>query len=118
MSAGTLSNGVDDFTPELRLGFQSDNESQNVEHKHLDGVLGYSLRPDEPRSGTLNLFFTDAASAAACRVALTQPNVWTWVDGGVDETNMTFVRKGALSTIQQDARLRWVLELGYREVPT
>lgn len=116
MAAGTLSNGADDFTPELRLGFQSDNESQNYEHKHLDGSMGHTLRPDEPRSGSLHLFFTTAAAAAACRAALVLPAVWTWVDDSVEETDLTFVRHGILGTVQQDARLRWVLEVGYREV--
>lgn len=116
MVAGILSNGVADFTPELRLGFESDNDSQNVEHKHLDGSFGHSLRPDEPRSGSLSLFFTTAPAAEACRAALALPAVWTWVDDGVDETNMTFVRRGRLGAVQQDARLRWVLDVGFREV--
>jgi hypothetical protein len=116
MTAGTLSNGVDDFTPELRLGFESANESQNIEHKHLDGSMGHTLRADEPRSGTLRLFFTTAAAAATCRTALVQPAVWTWVDASVEETDLTFVRHGNLGTVQQDARLRWVLDVGFREV--
>lgn len=116
MSDGTLSNGVDDFTPELRLGFESDNESQNIEHAHLDGSLGSTLRPDEPRAGTLRLFFPTAAEADACRAALAEPAVWTWTDAGVDEVSMTFVRTKGMRAVQQTARLRWVLEVGYREV--
>jgi hypothetical protein len=116
MTAGLLSNGVDEFAPELRLGFESDNESQNIEHNHLDGSMGHTLRPDEPRSGTLRLFFTSASEANACREALALPGVWTWTDAGVDEVNMTFVRSRGLRAVQQAARLRWVLEVGYREV--
>lgn len=113
----TLSNGSDTFAATIRVGYASSNDSQTVLHRNLDGSISVSLRADLPRSGDLPLLFDDVADAHACRAALTLPAVWTLEDD-LTEVEMTFVRSGRLSAVQQEDRSLWLLEVGYQEVET
>lgn len=112
-----ITNGSSTITPWGRgILRTSANEAQNIFATDIDGNLVVTLRPDARRSGTLPLFFESASEADAARTALaTYVGAWTLTDD-VPELNMTFVRSGPLATVQQDARKRWVLEVGFQEV--
>ena len=112
----SLSNGVDTITPDLILGFESSNDSGTVVHRKLDGTVDVSIAADSPRDGDLRLFFAAEADAKAARELLIQPTVWTLTAEIDTADGMTFVRQGTMSAVQQDARLRWVLTVGYQEI--
>lgn len=112
----TFTRGADSFSPWDRIGFESRQDAATVSHKHLDGSVGYDLAPDLPQEGTLKLLFLSAAEVEAARLLLIHPGPWVVADD-TDGVSMTIVRKGPLGKVQQDARLRWMLELGWAEVP-
>jgi hypothetical protein len=113
----TLSNGTDTIAPWDRLGFEARNAGGAIVHRRLDGVVDVSLAPDSPRAGSLVLGFLDADTAEAARQLLIQPAVWTVSDpvGAVD--GMRFVRVDELEQAQQDDRRKWILTVGFQEVP-
>jgi hypothetical protein len=115
--AVTLTKGLTELTPTLRLVYAAENESRSSFHDIVgqDDGPDVSLAADAPRTGTIDLFWSAAADAEAARVALLAPGVWTLADD-VDLVSMTFVRRGRMSIEQQDARLRWVLRVGFQEV--
>jgi len=105
------------FTPALVLDYATDRESRNVKHDILDRAdFDFTLRPDAPRSGTLNLFFTDEASAFACEDGHSRSAVFTLTDTTIPSANMKYVRDGRLSRNIEEGTTRWVVQIGYQEV--
>lgn len=112
----SLTNGVDTIEPDLILGFESSNDSGTVVHRKLDGSVDVSISDDTPREGELRFFFIDESDAEAARQLLAVAAVWT-LTAEIDTASMTFVRAGRLSASQQESRLRWILNVGYQEIP-
>lgn len=100
------------------LGYRTSQSAGNIEHDRVDGGLSYTLRPDGPRSGSLRLLFWTATTAADARDKFALPGVWALVDTVNPTENISFIRFGNLGAEQQDARRRWVLDVGFRQVPT
>lgn len=110
-----LTRGANTITAKARIGYEAEQESRTVAHGVLNGPTSYSLRPDGPRTGDLELLFWNAADAEAARVLLAQPGTWDLADD-VTEIEMNFVRYGRLRIIQQANRARWILRVGFIEV--
>lgn len=114
----TISNtaGTTILVADLRLGYDGvSTESRNIVHTTLSGTA-VTLRDDTPRRGRLSLFFALESDAWAAFDALAVADVWELVDD-VTAVDMRFVRDASMSPIQQDNRARWVLEVGFQEVP-
>lgn len=114
----TITRSTDDATiaPELVLDqFESSDELGTIVHEILGRETpDITLRPAAPRSGTLRLLFTDAASAEAARKFHRAPAVFSaastlsWVPAA-------YVPSGAIRTAQQSTG-RWLLEVPFVEV--
>jgi hypothetical protein len=111
----TFTRGAEEFSPWDRIGFEAEQDAGTLLHKNLNGPPGYTLAADGPRTGTWALFFESAAEAEAARLLLVEPGAWVVVDD-VAGVSMTIVRYGLMSQVQQDARLRWMLNVGFAEV--
>lgn len=103
---------------DLRLGYEGIGvDARTIVHDTFAEEPAVTLRPDTLRRGTLTLFFILATDAWAAFTALRAPEVWDLVDD-LAPVQMRFVRSGAMRPVQQDNRARWVLEVGFAEVPT
>jgi hypothetical protein len=98
------------------LGYDVSQASRNMVHQLIDGTVAATLLPSSTRQGTLRLFFTDAASAENARKQLAIAGTWALVDTAQTQEGMTFVLDGMLRKVQADNRLRWTVEVPYREL--
>lgn len=107
--------GLTILAADLRLGYDGISaDARTIVHQTLTGVA-VTLREDTLRSGSLSLFFILEAAAWAAFSALRTADIWDLADD-IAGVEMRFVRAGAMRPIQQDARARWVLEVGFQEV--
>lgn len=113
----TLNNGTDTITPTLVTGFQATNSSRTIIHPIILGGIDVSILDDDPRAGSLELFFDTEADAEAARVLLAVAAVWTLTDPDVAAVGMTFVREGSMRIqLNPETRTRWTLDVGFQEV--
>lgn len=114
----SISNGTTTIVPDLILGYDVSTESNNILHRIIGRTSpDVSLRADSLRTGELRLFFQNRTSAFAARTLHTAASVFTLVDAGMPELNMTYVRRGAMTiTLDPETRQRWILTIGFDEV--
>jgi hypothetical protein len=119
--ATTISDGTTTIAPELVLGYETSQAGGNLIH----AVLGrrdpdVTLREAGLRAGTLQLFFLTEVEAEACRVLHSAAAVFAYTADDNTTTSMNYVvDPGGISTKLDDStRRRWVVSVGYQEVPT
>lgn len=115
----TLTRGATTLTPFDVLGWDSTRESRTVLHQPIDNpVPEVTGRPAAPRSGTLRLFFVSLDDAQAAEDAHAQPGPWLLVDPDGWFRTMRYVVTGPvrLASTSDDGD-RWLVEVGYQEVP-
>lgn len=113
-----ITRGAVTITPLLVDGYEATSESTTIVHQLVDGTIAVTLRPDRPRSGSLNMLFPDATTAKEAfdlhalggMFELTDPDIAIVV-------NMSYVRVGAMSLrLDPESRRLWTLAVGYQEV--
>lgn len=104
------------WSPQLVQGYDVAQASRNIVHQLMDGAVAATLLPASGRQGTLRLFFLDAASAENARKTLAGAGTWTYADTDQAQESMTFVVDGQVRKYQSDNRLRWSVEVPYREL--
>lgn len=116
LNTATISDGTTDTEPLLVQGYDFERSNRTVFHQ----VPGSSstdatLFPIAPRSGTMTLVYTTAATGLAAEELLKQPATFTLVDTDVPSANMDFLVEG-LRLTQDGTRTLWMLAVGFREV--
>lgn len=109
-------NPADVLSPQLVLGYDVAQASRNIVHQLIDGPVAATLLPASTRQGTLKLFFIDAATADTARIAHTAATAWDLADTDQPQEATRYVVDGQVRKYQTDNRLRWVLEVPYREL--
>jgi hypothetical protein len=115
----TLTRGATTLTPFDVLGWDSTREARTVLHQPIDNpVPEVTAREAAPRSGTLRLFFAEQVDAVAAEDAHALPGPWllTDPDGGYRPMRYVVVGPVRLSSTSDDGS-RWIVEVGYQEVP-
>jgi hypothetical protein len=113
----SITNGVVTIEPELVLGYETTQEAGNVVHEIIGrGDPDVTLRPARSRSGTLALFFLTEADAETARNSLATGDVWD-LAAELTTIAMSFVVSGDIMVrLDPETRLRWLVNVGYREV--
>lgn len=115
----TISDGTTTITPRLVLGYETSRAGQTVFHDVIGKASpDASLAPLASRAGTLQLFFEDETSAAACVALHAGPATFTYTDSDHPTASMRYaVSEAGLSVLlDPDTRRRWIVKVGYREV--
>lgn len=122
-AAGQSQSQLRDWNPDdvvapvqLASGYDVTQQSRNVAHRLIDGVTVAALLPAETRTGTLRLFFDNAADAEAARALHAQATTFRYVDTDQPQENMTYVTAGPVRKYQTEGRLRWIMEVPYVEL--
>lgn len=103
-------------SPTLVLGYQTARESQNVVHDIIGGGIAVTLIRPRPRSGTLELFFTDEAAAFAALELHARETSFTLSDTDRPRIGMTYVVDGATNMRLTEDRKRWEVSVDFQEV--
>ena len=113
----TITKGATTITPTLVLRNATSAMVGTITHKLIRGGTSYSLRSAEPRTGTLDLFFLDAAAAWACFNLHTEVGVFVYDDTDVTQQSMEYVVTGRVEPVlDDDTRVRWVVSVDYGEI--
>jgi hypothetical protein len=104
-------------TPELVDGYSATRTTGNVIIPILGGGIAVTMRPAQPRSGTLRLFYPDEADAAAAAAMHALVGTFTLTSDERDSIEMTFATSGQI-TIELDDETRdlWVVSVDYQEL--
>lgn len=114
----TITDGTSVITPDLVLGYETDNDATNIFHEIL-GRADYdvSVAPDRLRSGELLLFFEAEADAKSAREFHLAAVRFTLATDDLTLMDMTYVRRGGMRlALDSETRTRWTLTVGYQEV--
>ncbi|WP_025159367.1 hypothetical protein [Leifsonia aquatica] len=115
----TISDGATTLTPELVIGYSTQQDGRNSFHDILGrGDPDVSLAPAAMRVGTLNLFFLTEADADACRRLHARAAVFTYTATDNPTTSMRYVLDagGIGPALDDQTRQRWTVAIAYREV--
>ena len=114
----TLTNGTDTIVPVQVLGYDAEAEHGNIVHRPLGtDDVDVVLRPAGPRSGTFELVMPDEATAAAAELALRGAHGWAYARDDMPTTDMQLIVRGRVRRWQDRATARWLVSLGWHEVP-
>ena len=106
-------------SPALVLGYETEQESQNIVHDIIGGGIAITLVRPRPRAGRLRLFYLTEATANAARLLHARETTFTFTDTDLPTIAMTYALNGSISPALEDAgRKRWIVEVGYQEVET
>jgi len=112
----SAANGAGSVSPSIVEGYKARRESRNKIHDLLDGSIGVSYIAPRPRSGTLRLLFTTAATANAALTLHAQETSFTLTSTDVPSMGMRYVLDGSLD-IDLNAELgHWWVEVGFQEL--
>lgn len=103
-------------SPTLVLGYATARESQNIVHDIVGGGIAVTIIRPRPRSGTLELFFTEETPAFAALEVFARESTFTLSDTDRPSVNMTYVINGTADLALDSSRKRWTLSAGYQEV--
>lgn len=103
-------------TPDGILNYATSGESRNVITDLIDGSIAVTLASPRPRSGTLNLFYLDRASAWAAYDLHVAADTFVLVDTALPEISMTYVVTGRTITLDPQSKLAWLVDVDYQEV--
>jgi hypothetical protein len=113
----TISYGDIELHPLMVLGYDWERQGRNNVHDTLAGQ-SVTLRPATLRRGTLEYLFTDEASALAAEDVHALADVFTLDDSDRPGLAMRYVLDGTLRvTLDPDTRHRFILRVGFRQVP-
>jgi len=114
----TVNDGSSDtISPVLVLGYETERESQNIVHDIIGGGIGVTLIRPRPRSGTLNLLFTEEADAKDALDTLSRETTFTLSDTDRSTIAMTFVANGRIGLVlDSETRDTWEVAVDYQEV--
>jgi hypothetical protein len=91
----TITSSAATISPDLSVGYSWDSASQNIVHRLLTNPEPIiTLRPAEPRSGTLTLLFRDDAAALECERIHKLAEVFTLTDTTRPGADMRYVVDG------------------------
>lgn len=107
---------TENASPVLILGYETSIESQNIVHQIIGGGTAHTLIRPNARNGSLELFFTDEASAFDAFNLHKLEATFTVTDTDRPSVNMTYVVDGSVDLRLTDDRKRWVVTVGYQEV--
>lgn len=101
--------------PDLVLvPWNAGSEAPHVIHELLTGGVDVTLRPHQPRTGTLRLLFASQAAALAC--AAQHRAVGTLVLAGAEVPGGS-LRYVARRVVEAQDGPAWVIEVSVQEVP-
>lgn len=108
-------------SPDLVLGYATDRAGRNIVHDLLggDGIAVVLIAP-RPRSGTLELFYTDEADAwAALELHTSTADSFTLADTDRPAIGMAYVldSSGVSLALDEETRDHWVVSVNYQETP-
>lgn len=114
----TVNDGTERSTsPALVLGYEAEQESQNIVHDIIGGGIGVSLIRPRPRAGTLELFYLTELDAAQCRFIHAAESTFSLSDTELSTIAMTYVVDGSITIrLDDEGRRRWIVSVGYQEV--
>lgn len=104
-------------TPELVDGYSARRATGNVIIPILGGGIAVVVRPAQPRSGTLRLFYPDEADAAAAAEMHTFMGTFTLTSDERESIEMTYVVSGQITVdLDDETRDLWVVSVDYQEL--
>ncbi len=113
----TITSGDVIIRPDLVMLFSDQAQAGNLVHQIIDRAEPeIDLRPASLATGTLKLFFLDAASCAAARNAHMQAATFTVDAPDQPWLPAAYVPNGTIRREQQENRKRWMLEVDYQEL--
>lgn len=114
----TISDGDTSVTPITADGYSTAQAPGNIVHQIIGGLPVVTLRPAQPRSGTLALLFDTEADAEAARALLATAAQFTYADTDLLTVGMTFVLdgQGITPALENETRTLWTVGVGYLEV--
>lgn len=118
MSA-TITSGSITITPTLVLSYESQRTSASRGHELLGGGVAVTMRPASLRTGTLELFFVDEATAYAAELAHRDSAVFTLDEPERPTAAMSYVVApgGRITrTLDDESRAVWTVSVDYQEV--
>lgn len=115
----TANDGTSDTTaPTLVLGYETEQESQNIVDDIIGGGIAVVLIRPRPRSGTLELFYPDEDDADECRQMHARETSFQLI---TDRSTiaMTYVVSGRIRVaLDDETRDHWVVSVDYQEIET
>ncbi|GAB3608593.1 hypothetical protein GCM10027414_07180 [Humibacter ginsengiterrae] len=102
----------------LANGYSTQQTPGNIVHNIIGGPPVVTLRPAQPRQGTLNLLFEDEQTAEAARALLVTPALFVYRDTDLPTVGMTFALdgQGVGPALENETRQWWTVSVGYLEV--
>lgn len=115
MSTITAPTGT--YTPALVRNYRASQRMGTVVHDLLTGNVDLTLRPAGPRTGSMELLFTDEPTAHACRAAHAAAVLLTFASPEAPAAAMTYT---AVDTVElaEDPEIdgHWWLTVSFQEV--
>ncbi len=110
------SNGA--VAPLLVDGWATSQESRNNVHQVLGSSLPLvSLKPATLRTGTLSMFFLDAAEAEGARQVFCKDEAFQLYIEELPGQTMHFVANGAVNVrLEDELRRHWFVEVDFQEI--
>jgi hypothetical protein len=105
------------ITPTLVLGYEATRPARNITHEVLGtGARDVTLRPAAPRSGTLRLFFTTAATAQEAMRIHALPVALVLDDTDLANLRMAYAVTGQITLALDESRMVWTVDVPFEEV--
>lgn len=117
-NTATITRGLESVSPYLVLGFRSTRAHGNIIHPIENSVdPDVTFAPAGLRTGTMRLFFLNAADALEAEQLHTLVGVFTLVDTALPLSNMSYVPVGDIDMEFDEAtQKRWTVTVRYQEV--
>lgn len=107
--------------PTFIQGYEATYAGANIRHDLVDGGISTTLMMHKPRTGTLELYYQDRATAWAGVALLLAVDTFTLTDTDVPDVDMLFQADDIVPAIEvalPEDRSLWVVRLSFQELPT
>lgn len=114
----TLTVAGNSITPFLVLGYEWSTDLNSIVHPIIGrNYPDITYRMPGLRTGTLKIFCLTAEDAVAVEDFHRALGIYSLDDGDVPTANMNYVPVRDMGTVQQGGRARWVVSVGFQELP-
>lgn len=107
--------------PTFIQGYEATFEGANIRHDLVDGGTSTTLMRHKPRTGTLELYYMDRATAWGGVALLLAVDTFTLNDDDVPNVDMLFSAGDVVPAIEvplPDDESLWVVRVTFQELPT
>lgn len=110
-----ITSGATVVEPSALSSYSADQEGGTIVHPILGGGRDITLRPVNPRTGSMTLDFPTEDDGSTARETLSAAKVWTLDHSERPSVGMRFIVRRLSQLI--DGGGRWALTVAWEEVP-